>query len=1097
MKNTFRKTIVVLCLSAVMSLGLCFGVTGLLPVGAATSTKYDVTEIEDSYMIDTSVVVSDTPDATKTVFPKNITIDSVTATANTIKYPDGYERAIGDSFELDQLGKYTITYKAGTDSYYFDTFCVINKFSDITGDGDLKPYEVDDTINGVTAVMNPGSSILFNKVIDLTQVDPETGCVDLFSAVFNVKNKETSEIYVRYVEMLFEDVNDPDVFIKVRLWVSNIGYFRVETKDLPDSGLLPTSEKEVLGATDSGLQGLICYINGVRYKNFFGTAGSWWRGFGVNHIIRYNPSTQQLFHEVNGDAHSDSKIFADLDNIDAWYPGSKFFTGFPSNAVKLTISGTEHINTFTMDITQIGDSKGEDLYNLIENGIKDDKAPQITLNAEATSAGTVYGKFGSKFVIPTATAVDANDPSPVSVMVYKNYVDTSKVYVPLEEDGTLHLKENAVYTIEYTSYDKYGNVAKEILNVVPKTTTPISGYDVMIDSNIQLGFNKIALVAGEKCNANVYEVLKTINSQDALSLTVDVTHAGKSVFNKTYTANDIKAEELKFDFLPISIGDYVITYTYSDNVESDSSIYTVKCTSNNVKNFKEAPFLYRNYMYGMKYDLSSHVAYQFGETLQPEKEDSTTVEISYDDGATWTAVNSEDKTFVVGADVNGNVPLTQSVFNIKFRYTCGSRVQITDSAPIVDVRRDTSRELSFTNKEEGNIDYIKYFVADEFDITSTPQERYLFDAKTTSGSATLRTINPVTFNKNANFETSFTTYTEYDNFSKITISLVDAYDSTNKLNFYIELIQGETMVSVDGSRKYSVTNFPLFNTKEGENSSKLDLTFKVSSQRLTACGKQFVVDFHPTNNLFYVEYTLSGISGTNAAILLTSVSNVAIKSTSIYDNVSPVFCYESSAGTYALGTTVTIFSPQVTDFVTPYIHEGHTTFKVTVNNECIWSVDGTKLDGMQDPTRNYDILISDLSIYKVTYKVVDDANRSDTHSYNIQGADKVNPVITLGYDFNENTIHNVTLGKPFTIDYTITDDVSPTESCYGRVVIINDATLKPIYAVEPMEYAEDPSDYTLITDTCTITVKGMYTVYVYARDEAGNTVYSTYKLNVQ
>ena len=48
-----------------------------------------------------------------------------------------------------------------------------------------------------------------------------------------------------------------------------------------------------------------------------------------------------------------------------------------------------------------------------------------------------------------------------------------------------------------------------------------------------------------------------------------------------------------------------------------------------------------------------------------------------------------------------------------------------------------------------------------------------------------------------------------------------------------------------------------------------------------------------------------------------------------------------------------------------------------------------------------------------------------------------------------------------------------------------------------MEYAQAKDDYTLITDTCTITVKGMFTVYVYAMDEAGNTVYAKYKLNVQ
>lgn len=1096
MKNTFHKKLVVLCLSAVMSLGLCFGVTGLSPVGAASSTKYDVTAIEDNYMINTSVVVSDTPDATKTVFPKEISIDSVTATANTIKYPDGYERLVGDSLVLDQLGDYTITYKdkAGSDSYYFDTFTVLDDFYNLEGDGNVEVYEKDGDVKGVKAVMAPGTRITFNKVIDLTQVDPETGCVDLFSSIFNVKDPVTGDVACKYVEMLLEDVNDPNVFIKIRMMVTNSGYFRVETKDLPDAGLLPNTS----GAETKS--GLICYINGIRYKNHFSSAGRWWISGTTNHIFRYNPSTQQLFRETNGKPHNDENIFADLDLLDAWGPGAKFFTGFPSNAVKLTLSGTEYTDTFTMDITQIGETKGEDLYNLIEKGIDDVKAPQITVNVEPTSSGTVFGKFGSKFVLPTATAVDANGASPVSVKVYKNYVDASKVYVPLQDDGTLYLNENTVYTIEYTSIDKYGNLSKEFLKVVPKTTTDLTGFDIMCDANIQLGANKLVLVSGEKCNANVYEVFNTLNNSDALNLTVDVTHAGRSVFNKKYTANEIKEGNIKFDFLPISIGDYVVTYTYGDNLEVGSYSYTVVCTSTNKINFKESPFLYRNYMYGMKYDVSSHVAYQFGETLTPQN--NTTVEISYDDGATWTKV---EDIFVVGADANGEVPVTQSVFAIKFRYTCGEVVQTTPSVPIVDVRLDPTRAMSLiTNNKQGlvgNVNYSKYLDSKDFNITTTPQDKYVFTVKDNEGkpvdNPTLKTINPFTFDKKGLFTTSITTFTEYSNFNKLTISLVDAYDPTNKFDLFIELIQGETLVYVEGSKKYVAADYPLFSTNIDKNTTSVKYMFNYTNQRLTACGIEFAVDFHPTNKLFYVEYLLGGVAGTNAAISLTDISNLSLDSDRQVDSNAPVFNYESSAGTYALGTKVTVFAPQATDFVTNYVHEGHTSFKVTVNNKPIKSVDGVELNGEQDPTKNYEIEISDVLIYKVTYTLVDDANKSDNISYTIQGADKVNPVIKLGYEFNETTIHNVTLGKPFTIDYTVEDDISESDACYCRVIIINDTTSRAIYAAEPMEYAENTTDYTLITDTCTITIKGMYTVYVYARDEANNTVYATYKLNVQ
>ncbi len=1096
MKNTFHKKFAVLCLSAVMSLGLCFGVSGLSPVGAASSTKYDVAEIVDSYIVDTTVTVSDTPDATKTVFPKVINIDSVSATATNVKYPDGYERNVGDEFVLDQLGTYTLTYKTANNLYYYDTFRVFDRFTDITGDGYIETYENGGEIAGVRAVMEPGTIMKFNKVIDLNNFDEDTGCVDLFTARFNVGNTETK--FVSFTQILIEDVNNPDVFVKMNLetYANNQIYFRASTKELPEAGLLPNS---TFGETLSGnKKALTTYIDGVRYKNYFGWAGRWSLGANANYIIRYNPSTQEFFREDPNKPHNNSEIFLDLDNVDAYDQGARFFEGFPSKAVKITVTGQDWASAFNLEFSQIGDSKGADLVALNANGVDDISAPQITLNSTATEAGTVYGKFGTKFYVPTSSVVDANDASNVSVKAYKNYVKESKVYVPFETDGTLLLSEETVYTLEYTSYDRYGNLAVETLNVVPKKTTEITGFDQIIDSNLRLGVNKISLVTGEKCNANVYELLESINDNNALTLTVKVEHAGSVVFDKTFNSKDLAGENVKFDFLPLSVGDYVVTYTLKDNVEEASFTYTVECVSQNKINFLSDPFTYQVYMYGMEYDVSAHVAYQFGSQLD---EQATTVEYSYDDGATWTTVLG--KTVTIGADANGEVPIDRTINNVKFRYTSGDVVQETVSKPIIDVRKDITRPLHLVaNRAQGitgNVDYSKYLLTDGFDISTNAQHQYIFNPQATAGSATLKLANPVTFDKKGEFYVSFKTYTEFNQFNKLTLTLVDAYDTTNKLSIYYEIVQGETLVYMDGVRKAAVADFPLFSTTEGVNTSTFDFTYNVKNERVSSCGKQFVVDFHPTNNLYYAEITLGGIFGNNAGICIPDISNVTLSDSAVVDNRAPIIYYQSSAGTYALGTQLPIYAPTATDFVSPFIYDGYAKVKVTVNNKAVTSIEGVVLDGEHnDPTKTYNIAITDPLIYKVTYIVKDKAGKEDSSAtYTILGSDMVDPVITLGYDFNENTIHNVTLGKPFSIDYTVTDDQSPSENCLARVIIINDLTSREIYAVEPMEYAESSDDYALITDTCTITVKGMYTVYVYAADEAGNTVYAKYKLNVQ
>ena len=162
------------------------------------------------------------------------------------------------------------------------------------------------------------------------------------------------------------------------------------------------------------------------------------------------------------------------------------------------------------------------------------------------------------------------------------------------------------------------------------------------------------------------------------------------------------------------------------------------------------------------------------------------------------------------------------------------------------------------------------------------------------------------------------------------------------------------------------------------------------------------------------------------------------------------------------------------------------------------SEEGVLLNGIDnDPTKNYTVVVSDYVVYKVEYIVTDCAGKTDSPNFFFRGVDAVAPQITLGFGFTEETIHNVTLGKPFSIDFTVTDDISSNENIYTRVMIINDLTGRITYSEKPMEYAESENDYKLITDTCTLTEKGMYTVYVFASDEVDNTSFAKYKLSVK
>ncbi len=1174
MKATFTRKLAVMCLSAVMTLGIGVGVAGLMPANAANIQEYDVTAINSEYLVNTQIAVSDTTVEGKTVFPKTITVGGDSATAYSIKYPDGTVHGIGEEIALKSIGKYTITYQSQS-NHYFDTFSVLNKFADIlsdgyfekkinvesiaqsyyndstivvsdTGSGNVIPETItvnevsytytktlfpDKTVQtsksfainkigryvvyyensatgdyytdaftsinttrnnssteyaSVRAVMTPGTSLDINKIINLNDpsITDEDGTVDLFNFKYTV-GESTIESYLDMLYITIQDVNDPNVYIKLNLEnydASNSRsdfYFRASTKDLPDVGC---EDKDGSGETSSGKRkALSSYIDGTRYLGYHSWAGKQSSGPHANNVISYNPKTNVIYK--NGE------MIVDLDEPGFYDAGAKFFTGFPSNNVKISVSASGQTSTYYLEFAKIGNSSGVELHEMLTHGVPDTAGPEIFVDYEETQVGSVYAKLGSKFKLPSATAIDANSPSNVAIRVYKNYSSSSKEFVPLESDGSVTLSQMIVYTAEYTSYDVYGNLSKVTFNIVPVEKDDLTASDEFIldDGNITLKASKISLVSGEQVSGKIFEIFDTFNNKSKLKLNVSIYLAGQTVYSVDLDSTNLE-DDVHFDYIPQAVGDYTIVYTYSDNVTKGSKAYTVTCTSNNSVNFLGDAFLYKYYIYGLEYDLSSFTAYKFGSTLEPQQ---TTVEVSYDGGEYQSVGDS----VVIGADSEGNVPVEKTISTVKFRYNSGSAVYETDTAVVVDVRRDTTRALELKGTR-GNLDYSKYFDLSNFEAEEVGTT-YRFDAKTSNGSAELKIISPLTFDNSGNFMMQLSTYSTHKDFSKLTVKLTDAYDPSNQLKFNFETIQKDTVIYTDGGRKYPTVEFPLFSNNPAQTSAKLSFSFNLNNQIISASNKSFSASFRPTNNLFYVSLELGGIVGENAAISVTTIANVEIDNSLIIDNKPPITYYQSSAGNYAIGSEVTIFAPIVADFATPFSTKKSASVKVTLNNVPVTSVEGVVLDGTQDPTKNYTLKVTDFITYRIDYKATDVAGKNAGSTYRITGVDKVGPVITLNYGFNENTVHNVTLGKPFTIDYSVTDDRSVGVKVQGRVIIFNDTNMRPTYSALPMECSSGEGEYTLITDTCTLTTRGMHTVYVYAFDEVGNATYAKYKVNVK
>lgn len=1154
MKASFGKKIAIFCLSAAMAVGIGFGFSGIEAAQAHTAEK-DI--VLDSYKLDSVITVSDSA-TTGVVFPKTVKIsDTEIATAYVITYPNGVSLSVTDGIVLDQVGLYTITYKSvvgGVSNVYTDTFKVYNNFAndtdlvelyeknvysayetmpDLNGDGKFngndgayygkynpeKPTAdatVTKTIKGIRAKLSPGYELEFNKIVNVNNVRSDGFC-ELVVFNPNAVNRATNSLIFNTIDFTFTDVNDPNNFIKVTIdcyWAS-IGYsFGASTNDLPLVGI--RNDGNISSSKyDDDLPGVhrIFYIDGVKYVAFLNSTGAWGASEQslYDYKILYNPITQEIKRECvrhynfeNGKTDVvNTKIVVDLDNPDIYDDGAKLFSGFSTGEVKVSVEARNFEDSSGYcEFYGVGDTYNEDLRAMYsEDALDDTKSPELKVDVKQTDANGVYALYNAnnpvKFKIPSSIVYDASDISDLSVRVYKNYSDPSRVFVPTNADGTFTVADNSIYTIEYSATDAFGNVGYTTLTVVPRELSEFVDGDVKIEDSISSVFDKIQLTTGKQFTGEILKQVNTINLASDLKVKVSVKKGNEVKFAGEYVYADFQGEEKPvFNIKPLELGIYTVTYEFSDNVTNLVYSYDVNCVSENLVDFAEAPLVQNYYILGMTYEKLNFTAYKFGNKVT---ENPTEMYVSYDEGANWTKVID---TFVMGQKADGSLITDYST--VKFKYVSeGVDDLITASAPIVDVRTDAAianNEHIRVKQErvdgvvlQGNIDQVKYFVGTNALISKSTINTVVSNATVNSGSAVTRFINPLSIDTNGSFYFEFATNEDKNNYNELRLRYIDAYDPTNVFEVKYFMNMGSTRVSVQGAKDVAA-GINLYG-------SKFQTYLSLSNQIFYYGTNRFNIDFHPTNNLFYVELELSAINGDNAELTVTTIGNHKFQLARTIDSSSPMLYFESSAGSYSINTEVTIKVPLVIDVLTPYVHNynGNNRTRITVMKDKQYAkdVNGVLLDGTQDPLKEYTILLSEYATWDVKYEVSDAAGKMQSPSFSISAVDTVPPVIELNYGFNADTIHNVTLGKPFSIEYNITDNFTDSTRIKSHVMIFRDSDYFNVYNSEPFETLSDPSTWTKITDTCTLTRKGIYTVHIFAMDEDSNATFVTYKLNVQ
>ena len=141
-------------------------------------------------------------------------------------------------------------------------------------------------------------------------------------------------------------------------------------------------------------------------------------------------------------------------------------------------------------------------------------------------------------------------------------------------------------------------------------------------------------------------------------------------------------------------------------------------------------------------------------------------------------------------------------------------------------------------------------------------------------------------------------------------------------------------------------------------------------------------------------------------------------------------------GHYGVGEVVTLPSVMFVDVLAGVQFDAVSTSFVYERRTTQTSVDGILLDGQQnDPTKEYQVVITDVGEYRYNFKVSDDFGNTNNSYMIINAVDKVAPTINFKGQIKEDTIVTVKVGGTIKLNYTVSDNITETERLTYTVMV--------------------------------------------------------------
>lgn len=1007
MKKSIKKNVLLGVIAAFMvfaSIGAGYSLANNRVWAETAAISFE--DLQDSYAVGDKIEI---PSSAKIALGGEL----LTIEKSYVVKPDG-SAISGKSFDLTDVGEYTLIFESTKDGKRVSakqTFNVLKNYYTVTGDSDVyygelnSKYASEGMMYGVVAELTEGATLSFAEPINVIGTPGER--LNLFT--FNLVRVDAS---VNYLNIRIVDCYDPDIELVIQYWrrINQETYLNAGPKG---SGLV--------GLTES-TSGQYAIGDRVYARGIFGCVptGAWDHGNGV---VTYNNITISLEYTEDGkiriwsrtpDVSREYQLVTEINN-DKLY-GSKF-PGFTTGEAMLSITATgfNGVSTARIEVGDIQGKRNEELNTFgayIEN-----KKPEIVVENQTDTKIAA----GVRTKVPAAKAYDASGlKNDLDYSVWYNYNDPLSKRTVTVENGTFLPKDCGTYTVEYRAEDIYGNKQTKLLDLIAVKKA---------DAGIAINVDEVKKAdIGSEVNLTKYTIDSLCEKQ---SVKITVTSPSGVATDVTDSAASYAISE---------IGNYTVTYDYSDAFYSGSYSYTLASVSSGKAVFEKNSIPVPEYFIaGASYSVEDVKAVTYSGTTKSAVE--LKAYASYDGGA-YEAISADEFT-------------VKKANTVKLKLTVKNDESIAiESAEvkIIDVGYGTS-----------SFDIAKYFVGDFSGAAKSTLSTF---TATTGGEPSMKLVNPLLASK---FSITFD---------------VDADASLLGLDFIFTDYYDRNKTAVialnagDGDAKSATVNGV---------SSALTASWKGKEVTITCDGDTVEIDRVPTavnfgftSDLVLLEVRARSVTK-GFALNIRSVCNQPFgKQWS--DEASPLISADLPAILAQVNEEFVTDVPQTADVLSPSARKNSLlTVTLTKSGEnspqTYKDVDGKALSNVS-ANYSYTVKFSEYGCYVFTYSYTDGAGRRGRLQQLVYVYDLVAPTIEF---------KNKPSGK---ISVSVGAEITPLE------VVVSDNLTKAENITVWTAVFDERARFILATTEETFTLKeaGNYTVYIHCKDENNNTACVKYQV---